>query len=84
MGLYYSVNHLQDLGLHKLEILGVARWRAANDIVNSAVIVLSAHATCQLSAQGNIGREGERGLPRSMALENLTKTECFFIMRWMC
>lgn len=48
-GTYNSVDHLQNLGFDKLEILCVPRGSAANDIVYSNVVVLSANTACRLS-----------------------------------
>jgi hypothetical protein len=41
---YYSIDHFQNLALHELEILGIPSRGAANDIVNSTIVILSAHA----------------------------------------
>lgn len=42
---YNTINHLQNLALNKLKVLGIAGGGSADDIVNSAVVVLPAHAT---------------------------------------
>ena len=92
MSTHDSVHHFQNLSLHKLEILGIASRSTADDVVNSIVIILTAHTTykmvsTRLNPKLPGGEEGGGVClysPRSIALENLTKTECFFMIRWMC
>ena len=40
-----SVNHVQNLGLDKLQILSVPSRSTADDIVNLDIVILSTHAT---------------------------------------
>lgn len=78
---YHAVHHLQDLGFHKLKILRVACRRATNHIVNSTIIVLTAQATYTRLAKACMSSPLDgRFSPRSIALENLTNTECFFMI----
>jgi hypothetical protein len=47
---HHSIDHLQNLTLHELKILGVTSRGAADDVVDSTVVVFSTHAPLELSA----------------------------------
>lgn len=42
---YRSVDHLQNLGLDQLQVLGISRGGSADHIVDSGIVIFSAKPT---------------------------------------
>lgn len=43
---YGTIDHLQDLVLDSVQILGVSSWCAADDIIDFDIVVFSTHSAC--------------------------------------
>ena len=74
---YNSIDHLENLRFDKLEILGVASWCAANNIVHAAVIIFPAHS----ATVHGIGKLDEDGVLLHDSLDMLsTDTNDTFVI----
>jgi hypothetical protein len=47
---YHAIDHLQNLGLDKLQVLSIASGCATDDVVDTAVIIFTTQAACFWSA----------------------------------